>query len=153
MKVLIAALAFTCAVPIHAALSRADETEIRGTMHLYVTAWLARDNAAVMALLTHDSVLIPNEKPAYVGADAIRNYWFPAGQAPVVLTRFETTIDQLSGSRDMAFVRGTQVIEWTASGERWRTRGNYLTVLRKVAGAWRIAVQVAGNSPAERGKM
>ena len=140
MNVLMILLA--CAVPIRA------EGDVRDTMRRYVAAWLASDPAGVMGLLTEDAVLVPNEKPAYVGAGAIRDYWFSG--AGVKLTRFDSTIDQVILGSDMATVRGTQVIEWTSKGERWRTKGNYLTVLRKQPAGWRIALQMAGNTPAER---
>ncbi len=102
-----------------------------------------------MRLLTDDSVLIPNEKPTLIGKTALRNYWFPPG-TPTLLSRFTTTSDQITGSGDVATVHGTQIIEWSSSGERWRTHGNYLTVLRKTAGGWRVAIQMAGNTDAER---
>lgn len=140
MKALLVILA--CALPIR------GDSEIRSVMRQYVAAWLAGDADAVMRLLTEDSVLIPGDKDPYVGATAIRNYWFSAGG--VTLTRFATTIEQVSASRDLATVRGTQVIEWTSNGERWRTHGNYLTVLRRLPEGWRIAVQMAGNTQAER---
>lgn len=135
-------IVFACALPIHA------DGAIRSTMQQYVAAWLAGDSAAVMRLLTDDAVFIPTDKAAYIGAPAIRNYWFSAGG--FVLTRYSTKIDQVITSGDMATVRGTQVIEWTSNGERWRTHGNYLTVLRKLPAGWRIAWQMAGNAPSER---
>ena len=131
-------------------LTAADETAVRQTLNQYVVAWLAGDEARVMALLTKDSVLIPGEKPPYAGIDAIRKYWFPAAGSKTALSQFTTTIDAITGSGDVAVVRGSQVIEWTSGGERWRTRGNYMTVLRRTAGGWRIATQMAGNTPAEK---
>ena len=140
MRTLLIVLA--CALPIH------GDSEIRAIMHQYVAAWLSGNSDAVMHLLTDDAVFIPTDKAAYVGAAAIRNYWFSAGG--FALTRFSTTIEQVITSGDMATVRGTQVIEWTSNGERWRTHGNYLTVLRRLPSGWRIAWQMAGNAQAER---
>jgi hypothetical protein len=38
-----------------------------------------------------------------------------------------------------------------ATAERWRTRGNYLTVLRRTSAGWRIAIQMmAANMANER---
>ena len=143
MRLLIAT--FAAALMAHAA-----EIEVRNTMRQYVAAWLAGEPAAVMRLLTDDSVLIPNEKKPYTGAKAIRDYWFPDGSAAVTLNTFDTTIDDLRTSGGLAVVRGTQVIEWTTNGERWKTHGNYVTVLRKLPSGWRIALQMAGNTPAKR---
>ena len=123
---------------------------VRQTIDQYVAAWLRGDEAAVMRLLTADSVLIPGEKPPYAGREAIRRYWFDPSSPKTVLTRFTNTIDHIETSGDLAVVRGTQQIEWTTSGEHWRTHGNYVTVLRRTEDGWRIATQMAGNTPAER---
>lgn len=133
-----------------AALSDRDAAAIRVTMDRYVARWLAGDPAEVMRLLTPDSVLVPNEKAPLVGAEAIRRYWWPPDSPPFKLTRFEVTHDGVGGSSEAAFVRGTQVIEWTTGGERWRTRGNYVTFLRKTPHGWKIVLQMAGNSANER---
>ena len=103
-----------------------------------------------MRLLIPASVLVPGEKPPYVGREAIRNYWWPAGAPPFRLDRFENTRDEILGSDGIAIIRGTQVIEWTSGAERWRTHGNYLTVVRKTSAGWRIAIQMAGNGENER---
>lgn len=128
----------------------ASEQEIRKVMTQYVAAWLAGDSAAVMRLLTPEAVLIPGARPPHVGAAAIRNYWWPPEGPQVTLTRFASEIDAIERTAAMATVRGTQVIEWTSGGERWRTRGNYVTVLHRAHGAWRIALQMAASSPNEK---
>jgi len=127
-----------------------DVAAVRVTLDRYVAAWLANDEKAVMALLTPDSVLVPGEKPPYKGAVAIRGYWFAPNSPKTIITRFTSTADEVVVSGDLAVARGTQWIEWTTSGERWRTHGNYMTVLRRTSQGWRIATQMAGNTPAER---
>lgn len=102
-----------------------------------------------MSLLTPDSVLVPGEKDPRVGAPAIRRYWWPAGP-PTVVTRFDATEDQVVVDANTAVVRGTQVIEWKSGADRFRTHGNYLMMLRKTTGGWRIAVQMAANTPPQR---
>ncbi len=141
MNAILLALAF--------AVTNPDAAGVRATLDRYVSAWLAGDEAAVMALLTTDSVLIPGEKPPLVGRDAVRAYWFGPG-AKTVLTQFTSTIDDLRVSDDLAVARGTQVIAWTSGSEHWRTRGNYMTSLRRTSAGWRIAVQMAGNTAAEK---
>jgi uncharacterized protein (TIGR02246 family) len=138
------------ALVLLAALTAVSQTEVRSTMDRYVAAWLANDPAAVMQRLTEDSVLIPGAKAPLIGADGIRNYWWPTAGPAVVITRFDNTIDAITGSGDCAVVRGTQLIEWTTAGEKWRARGNSMTVLRKTATGWRIAIQFASSAPSER---
>jgi ketosteroid isomerase-like protein len=103
-----------------------------------------------MKLLTDDSVLVPAEKPPYIGAKAIREYWFPASGPKTVLTRFTTTVDHIEQSGDLALVRGTQVIEWTTGAERFRAHGNYMTALKRTRTGWRIAVQMAASAPVDK---
>jgi uncharacterized protein (TIGR02246 family) len=131
-------------------LQESDAGAVRKTMDRYVAAWLAGDPDAVMRQLTDDSVLIPGANPPHVGAEAVRKYWFPPNAPKFALTRFDNTVDAITGSGDCAVVRGTQVIEWTSGDERWRTRGNYMSVLRRTKDGWRIATQIAANSANER---
>ncbi len=145
------AIAISCALAAYGGdFSGRDTADVREVLDAYVAAWLSGNQEAVMRLLTPDSVLIPGEKAPFIGRAAIRGYWTPAGSPPFALRRFTTTLDQITGSSGLATVRGTQVIEWTSGKERWRTRGNYLTVLRKTSAGWRIAIQMAANAPSER---
>ena len=132
------------------AISHSDAQAVRATLQRYVTAWLANDPDAVMRELSSDAVLIPGEKAPYVGAAAIRNYWWPPSATAFAIVRFDTTIDSVTGSGDFAMCRGTQIIEWTSGAERWRTSGNYVTVLRRTDAGWRITLQMAANGKNER---
>jgi uncharacterized protein (TIGR02246 family) len=130
------------------AATSAEVAAVHATLDRYVAAWLANSETAVMALLTTDAVFVPGEKEPYKGADRIRKYWF--GSSTTVITRFSSTVDDVQLSGDLAVARGIQSIEWTAPGERWRTHGNYMTVLRRTAAGWRIAAQMAANTAPER---
>ena len=126
------------------------QAEVRKVLDEYVKAWRAGDSARVMRTLTADSILVPGEKPPYIGAEAIRNYWWPANTPPFTPDRFTTSVDRIDVDGGLAVARGTQIIEWTSGRERWRTHGNYVTVLRRTSAGWKIAMQVAANSPNER---
>ena len=132
------------------AVPSSDANAVRTTMNQYVAAWLANDSESVMNLLADDSVLVPAEKPPYVGAKAIRQYWFPSNGPKTAVNRFTTTIDHIEQSEGLAVVRGTQMIEWTTGGERFRTHGNYMSVLKRSNAGWRIAVQMAASAPVEK---
>jgi uncharacterized protein (TIGR02246 family) len=148
---LLVVVAIMCTTAASAAeLSRTDLSEIDGVLNAYVSRWLAGDADGVMRLLAPDSVLIPGDKPALAGSDVIRQYWFPPDGPRTTLQRYTTTRDRVVGAPNMAAVRGTQIIEWTTGGERWRTHGNYLMVLKRTSGGWRIAMQMAANGANER---
>jgi uncharacterized protein (TIGR02246 family) len=144
MRRLLFALLFLASPVFASELTPDDTANIRKVMDRYVAAWLAGDAGAVMGLLTPDSVLIPGAKAPHTGADAIRNYWWPPNSPGMTLTRFDNPIG------DLAVVRGTQHIEWTTANERWRTKGNFVTVLRRTPDGWRIALQVAASTPSEK---
>src|SRR5881394_2027110 len=113
-KLTLFVLLIAIAMPAVAALSRADAASVNNLLDDYVAAWLAGNQEGVMRLLIPASVLVPGEKPPYVGREAIRNYWWPAGAPPFRLDRFENTRDEILGSDGIAIIRGTQVIEWTS---------------------------------------
>lgn len=133
-----------------AGLSPEDAASVRKVLQQYVAAWLAGEPSAVLQWLTEDSVLIPGANPAYVGRKAIQNNWWPPNAPAIAVTRFDTTVDELTGSEDLAVVRGTQILEFRSATERWRTKGNYVTILRRTADGWRISTQFPANVPNER---
>ena len=146
LALLVLGMAFGCSKP-SVELTSADRDAVKKAMDEYVAAWLANDSGRVMNMLESDAVVIPAEKEPVVGSTTIRNFWWPAGSPPYSITRYETTVDQLSGSGDTAIVRGRHTIEFTMAGTKWRTRGNYVTTLHRTPQGWRIALQMAGNVP------
>ena len=96
---------------------------------------------AVLAVFTPDAVLLPHhgDNPVVVRA-AMERFWWPPGSPPFTLTRMEVTVDDVGGDCGIAWARGFDEIEWTASGKTHSQRGTYLNVLRKQSdGAWRIS--------------
>jgi len=154
MRPAIAAAMITVALlatPSHAStLSDADTAAIQARLSKYVTEWLAGNESGVMRQLASDAVMVPGDKKPLVGSEAIRLYWWPPGAPPFKLDRYSITIDQISGSGDMASVRGTQALEWTSGRQRWKTRGNYMTLLRRANGGWIIVMLMSANAPTEK---
>jgi uncharacterized protein (TIGR02246 family) len=128
-------------------LSASDREAVTRVYDQYVAAWLAGDADAVMRLLSDDAVLIPHHGLApVVGASAIRKWWWPPDSPPMTINVFTVTYDQVGGSGQMAFVRGTQKLEWTTGTKRSRNRGNHLTLFRKEPdGRWLITHQMWGD--------
>jgi uncharacterized protein (TIGR02246 family) len=124
--------------------------EVEKVLETYVRGWLAGDSGRILGLFTPDAVLVPDEKSPIVGREAIHSFWWPSGTAPTTVTRFERSRDQIIASTEIAAVRGTQTLEWTTGGSRWKTHGNYLTVLKRTSDGWRITLQMWANAPAER---
>jgi uncharacterized protein (TIGR02246 family) len=124
---------------------------IRQAHQAYVNAWLTNDPAAVMATLTEDAVLIPHHGvDPIVGADAIRQFWFPPGAPATTVTEMINTITEVQGHGELAIVWGRNELAFTYEGKTYRNEGNYLSVLtRDDEGRWRIARRIWNDPPPE----
>lgn len=125
-------------------LSEHDERAVRAATQRYRDAWLINDDAAVMATLTPDAVIMPSGMKPLSGATAIRRFWFPSSGPKTRVTSMELRVHDVSGSGAVAVVRGlgtlTYVLtnadgrEQTVSQASW-----FVNVLeRQPGGAWLI---------------
>ena len=132
-----------------AALAPRDVAKVRAVNDAYVAAWLRNDPAAIRAVFWPDAVLIPQGRAAIRGMDAIDRFWFSAAGPKTTVTGFAITTDEVAGSDSMALVRGTFVLdfEWEEEGRKVsrRNRGNYLNVLSRRSGEWRISHRMWGD--------
>lgn len=108
-----------------------------------VEGWAANDAAKVTATLTPDAIIVPNGLSPIAGADAIREFWWPADGPATRITGMDQTVDQVEGSGDLAVVRGRGTLSFEmALNDSLVSRTNRLTfmnVLRRQAdGSWRI---------------
>jgi uncharacterized protein (TIGR02246 family) len=137
--------------PVHAdtpgRLSDADRVAVRKAVDAYRDAWLTNDPSAVMSTLTADAVLMPaHARQPIVGRSAIRAFWFPPDGPATVVTAFDTTVDEIEGSGEVAYARGSHVLQFrigaltdTAAAVQ-TVRGAYLMVLnRQTDGRWLIS--------------
>jgi len=107
------------------------------------------DTAAVLATLTPDAILMPAGQRPLTDLAAIRAFWWPTDGSRTRITAYTTTIDELSGSANWAFVRGTGQLASTYEKDTVRTqvasRNMTLTVVPRGAdGRWRIARRMWG---------
>ncbi len=134
-----------------AGLSEKEVKAVKAANQAYVDAWLANDPEAVMSTLADDAVLIPHHGvDPVVGAEAIREFWFPPGSPSTKVTHMVNTITEVQGSGPFAFVWGRSELAFTYEGTSYRNRGNYLAVLKKGEdGRWRIARRIWNDPVAE----
>lgn len=130
-------------------LTEADRTAIRALDSLYVNAWLRDDTTAVLATLAPDAVLMPAGQRPLGGLDAIRNFWWPTDGSSTRVTAYTTTIDEIGGTRDLAYVRGTGQISFTYTKDTVSSditsRSMTLTVVEPGPdGRWRIVQRMWG---------
>ena len=128
-----------------------DRKAVVQVLDEYVNAWLAGDAERVMRVMSDDAVLMPHHglQPV-VGAKAIRAWWWPPDSPKTTIDKFAMHHVEIGGSGSIAYVRGTQELEWTTGTKTQRNRGNHLTLLRKGNdGRWRITHQMWGDPPNE----
>jgi len=132
-----------------AGLSDADRVAIRQLDSDYVDAWLRDDTAAVLATLAPSAVLMPAGQRPLTDLNAIRGFWWPTDGSRTRITAYETTIDDIGGGPDWAYVRGTGQLAFTYEQDSVRSevtsRNMTLTIVTRGAdGRWRIAHRMWG---------
>ncbi len=129
-----------------------DAAAVRAVDEAYVSGWRGNDRTAVMATLSDDAVLLPQDMAPIRGSAEIEDYWWPAGRPTTIVTEYENSVHELDVSGDMAYVRGTAdlTFEWeTGSGvQQQSSRSAYLMVLRRDSdGSWKITHRMWGRVP------
>jgi uncharacterized protein (TIGR02246 family) len=135
-----------------APLNQGDIAAITALDSAYVRSWLNDDAASVLALFMSDAQLLPPGWPPVSGIDAIRKYWWPQDGSRTKITKFERTIGEIGGNRDLAFLRSTTTLSWEYTKDGKTTaqtsRSTELQLLmRNQAGAWRVARQMWSPLP------
>jgi ketosteroid isomerase-like protein len=133
-----------------ATLTTADSAALRAVDQAYVEAWLADDTAAVLATLTSDAVLMPAGVGPLATPKAIRDFWWPRDGSRTRVTQYTTTIDEIAGTQDLAYMRGTGRLSFIYEKDTLRLEQTNqtmtLTVLVRAAdGRWRINRRMWGQ--------
>ncbi len=94
--------------------SARDLEEMKRTSRAYVEAWLSNDAEAVMATFVAEPVLSPSGLSFIEGQESAREFWWPEGSPPTIVTRFEAEELEAGGSGNIGYVRGTFTLgfEW-----------------------------------------
>lgn len=133
-------------------LSVADRTAIRALDARFVRGWLDDDVEAVLAVYSPQAVLMPPGAAPLHGLAAIRGFWWPQDGSHTRIVRFERSIDEIDGTRRLAFLRGTSSLRWTYEKDgtttTQATRSTDLFLLtRNDAGEWRVLRQIWNALP------
>lgn len=138
------ALAFAaCAQPVPRDLAPEDIAAIEGSETAFETAALAADFDAVAELYTEDGMLMPPNEDMVEGRAAIRD-WF-AGFPPLVALDLEPL--EIEGVGDLAYVRGTYTLEFTADDATVTDRGKFLEIRREQEdGSWLIVADMFSSN-------
>jgi ketosteroid isomerase-like protein len=130
-------------------LTARDSTAIEAVRAAYVRAWLEDDTAGVLGTLDTTAILLPPGRLPVVGHDAIQAFWWPRDGSRTSITSFDWTVDELSGTPELAYTRGISTVGWRYEKDTVRseqtTRSVSLAILAPGAdGQWRILRQMWG---------
>jgi ketosteroid isomerase-like protein len=126
----------------------ADMQAMRKAAADYAAAWLTNDADTVMATFVPEPVLSPSGLPYRHGQQAARDFWFPAGSPPTVVTRFEMQQLEAESSGDLGFVLGTFTLAFDYDGMSYVNRGKYVSILRRQSdGNWLLTHHIWDDFP------
>ena len=133
-------------------LTSADRAVILALDAKFVKGWLDDDSKAVLSVFVPDAILLPPGSKPMAGIDAIRAYWFPTDGSHTRITSFDRKIDEIEGTRQLAFLRGTATLAWDYEKDGQKTsqtsRSIDLLLLRRdAAGRWHVIRQIWSALP------
>jgi len=138
-----------CSEKARAPLSSAEIQAIKAASQTYGAGWLSNDPERVMATLTDDAVIVPSGMLPIKGQKAIREFWWPEGSPPTVVTQFAVTDDEVGGDGDFGFVRGTFALSFEYDGTGYSGGGTYISLMKRLPdGTWRISHRSWSDTPA-----
>ena len=147
-------LAIACAPSQNAvdALTSADRSAIMRLDAKFVEGWLQDDTLAALSVFAPDAILHPPNSQPVIGVAAIRAFWWPADGSTTRITKFERQIDEIEGSRDIAYIRGRAELGWiyTKAGKTLNQTGRSASIMiarRDSTGAWAISRQIWNATP------
>ncbi len=124
----------------------AEEQAIRDASMAWMAAVEARDFAAAAAFFAPDGTTFPENQDPVMGPAAIQaNAEAQWAETPNASVSWSTDMVVLATSGDLAYEVGT----WTFANEGMEDTGKYLTVWRKVEGAWKAAADMSVSTVPE----
>lgn len=122
-----------------------DAAALHALDKAYTAAWmhptLQEQEDAVLALFAEDAAILPGAgtEPSY-GKEAIREFWFPKGSPPTLVSVFEHTMTDYTVSGDLAVYHGRYTLRFDYDGAAYSQLGNYMVEAeRQSDGTWLVA--------------
>lgn len=127
-------------------VDRAAEAEaIRALSREWLVADQARDVEKAVSFYADDAVELASNTPLVTGKEAVRAWYHTWLPLPNVSISFATVSVEVAERGDLAWERGTY--EFTAETPKGKDvdTGKYMTVWKKVGGAWKVAADMANS--------
>jgi len=128
----------------------AEAQAVESVSMQWLEAARARDLDAAAALIAQDAVFFDQGEGSLEGLPAIRadmeSNW---AEYPDFTVDWSTTSVQVASSGDMAWERGSWTFDPDGAGEAESMNGEYVTVYKKVDGAWKAVADIGVTHEAE----
>jgi ketosteroid isomerase-like protein len=129
-----------------------DVAALNRLQHQVDSAIIAGDTERYLTLITDDAVLMPPNRPAVSGKEAVGS-WNRAMSSQVRITEYVSRDDEVVVAGDWAFRRAT--VDWTitpsAGGSPIRDTGKYIIIYRRQRdGSWKVARDIWSSNAATR---
>jgi ketosteroid isomerase-like protein len=109
---------------------------------IFIDASLRGDSAAVGALLTEDTLLMPPAGRMIQGKKATEEYW-RATWTQLKIVDFKMTTLNLYGNGDLAYEVGSYTLKFQVQGKEGVDEGKYVVVWKQMAGkTWKKLIDI-----------
>src|SRR5262245_802112 len=138
--------AFAALVFLPAVTSAAGDPAARTALLQTDTDWsrvasAGKDVEKIVAYWSDDAIIYPPAQPAASGKTAIRNYVTQSLRSPFFSISWKPAQAVVSDSGDLGYTMGSNEITVPdPTGKVARLQGRYLTVWRRIGGAWKCVV-------------
>lgn len=127
--------------------AKAEEKTIRDLSKYWLEMTKKHDYAACAALFTDDGVAYSMNHDPFVGpADIKKHFADQDAKSPKADINWSTERVEVSSSGDMAVEYGKYNVKGLGPNGTDTDEGKYLTVYRKVNGAWKVAADIGTST-------
>lgn len=127
--------------------TKTEEKAIRDLSKNWLELTKKHDFASAAALFADDGVAYGMNHDPYVGPDAIKKHFTEQDQkSPKADVNWSTERVDVSASGDMAVEYGKYNVKGLGPNGSDTDEGKYLTVYRKVNGAWKVAADIGTST-------
>jgi len=125
------------------------EAAVESALADYRAAWLEGSEKKVMDAVSEDvQLFVPGTDVGRLnGKEAVREFWFPNTDRSYPIRGYEVSGQETYVQGDLAIVTGNSTLDWDTVDagkvvDQKTSRSEYMTVLRKEDGKWRIFRQM-----------
>jgi len=146
-KIILLGVLFLGLTTVYAQDKKADEQAIRDISKKWLEFEKKKDMAGIAALFADNGTLYRSGYEAAVGRDAIKTQLTKMQELnPKEEGDFSTDRVEVSSSGDMAVEYGNYTVKNTGPDGKGSDQGRYVTVYRKVNGAWKVSADISSSS-------